>query len=444
MGRDDLRPLIIALLLIVSGLFSAAEISFLTLGRRRARRAVSGRTARMLDSMLARPGVTLGALLVTITVVKYSTEAIAASWVLTDLKLPVWTAAAGVAVVMLIFAEVVPISYAAANPERVIRAVVAPVWLITGILSPPARVVGFIAERLAHLLGGAASPEPPITEGEIRAIVDIQAETGRLEEEEKVMIHQIFEFGDTVAREVMVPRTDMFAIPGDATAADAGRVATEHRISRMPVYRESLDDIVGTVHVKDVIPLLAAQKGDTPVSAMMREPMFVPETKKLSDLLTEFRRTRRTLAIVLDEYGGTAGLVTLEDLLEEVVGDIYDEYDVVRPNVERVADAVLLDGRISIDEASDALGVALPEGEYDSLAGLLYARLGVVPRRGDEVVVSGVRLTVAELDGHRITRIRAVREPAVGGPSTGSGSPEPGGGGPPRAEPRGEASEARD
>ena len=411
MGPDDLRPLLVmAVLLTVSALFSAAELSFLTLGRRRARRAAEGRFALMLDAMLARPAITLGAILVTITSVNYSAEAVAANWVI-GRDLPLWMAIAGAALLVLVFSEVVPISYAAANPERVARAVVVPVRLVTWVLSPLARVAGFIAEQLAYLLGGGPTPERPISEGEIRAIVDIQAETGSLEEEEKVMIHQIFEFGDTVAREVMVPRTDMFAIPHDATAADAGRGATEHRISRMPVYGENLDDIVGTVHVKDVIPLLAAQQGGTPVTTVMRQPMFVPETKKLSDLLTEFRRTRRTLAIVLDEYGGTAGLVTLEDLLEEVVGDIYDEYDVIRPSVERLADGVMLDGRLGVEEASEALGVELPEGEYDSVAGLLYAKLGVMPRLGDEVAVAGLRLAVAELNGHRITRVRVLPDP---------------------------------
>ena len=411
MGPDDLRPLLVmAVLLTVSALFSAAELSFLTLGRRRARRAAEGRLALMLDAMLARPAITLGAILVTITSVNYSAEAVAANWVI-GRDLPLWMAIAGAALLVLVFSEVVPISYAAANPERVARAVVVPVRLVTWVLSPLARVAGFIAEQLAYLLGGGPTPERPISEGEIRAIVDIQAETGSLEEEEKVMIHQIFEFGDTVAREVMVPRTDMFAIPHDATAADAGRGATEHRISRMPVYGENLDDIVGTVHVKDVIPLLAAQQGGTPVTTVMRQPMFVPETKKLSDLLTEFRRTRRTLAIVLDEYGGTAGLVTLEDLLEEVVGDIYDEYDVIRPSVEHVADGVMLDGRLGVEEASEALGVELPEGEYDSVAGLLYAKLGVMPRLGDEVAVAGLRLAVAELNGHRITRVRVLPDP---------------------------------
>jgi len=317
---------ILTLLLITSGLFSAAEIGFLSLGRHRARRVSSGRIGAVIERLLATPAATLGAILITITALNYTAEATAATWVITR-GLPVWTAIVGMAVLVMIFAEMVPISYAAANFERVARAVAVPVWVTSGLLSLPARAVGFVAERLALLFGGASRVEPPVTEGEIRAIVDLQAETGGLEEQEKVMIHQIFEFGDKVAREVMVPRPDMVAIPETATTSEAGRASTEHRVSRLPVYRENLDDIVGMVHVKDVLPLLASGKTDVSVTTVMRPALRVPETKKLSDLLAEFRRRRRTLAIVVDERGGTAGLVTLEDLLEVVVGDIYDEHD---------------------------------------------------------------------------------------------------------------------
>jgi len=310
---------------------------------------------------------------------------------------------------VLIFAETVPICYAAANARRVARVAVWPVWVASGLLSLPARAVELIADRLARLLGGRPRPEAPVTEGEIRAIVDLQAEAGGLEEEEKVMIHQIFEFGDKVAREVMVPRTDIVAIPETATASEAGAASTEHRISRLPVYRGDLDTIIGMMYVKDVLPMLASGKGETQVTAVMRQPLRVPETKKLSDLLAEFQRRRRTMAIVVDEYGGTAGLVTVEDLLEEVVGDIYDEYDVVRPAIERLGEGgVMLDGRMAIDEASEAMGVGLPEGEYDSVAGLLYSRLGTVPRQGDVLELERVTLIVEEMDGYRISRVRAL------------------------------------
>ena len=422
MSVADLRPvLIITLLLFLAGLFSAAEISLLALGRRRAKRAAAGRAGVLIEKMLTRPATTLGAILITITAANYSAEAIAANWVITDLKLPVWIAIAAMTLLVLVFAEVVPISYAAANPERVARAVMVPVWLATTILAAPARAIGFIAELLAQLLGGRPLKEPPITEGEIRAIVDLQVETGGLEEEEKVMIHQIFEFGDKVAREVMVPRTDIVAIPDTATVKEAGRAATEHHISRLPVYHQGLDDITGLVHVKDVIPLLVRGESDSPVTGVMSEPLRVPETKNLSDLITEFRRKRRTLAIVVDEYGGTAGLVTLEDLLEEVVGDIYDEYDVVRPAAQKLeGGAVILDGRLSIGEASEVLGVELPEGDYDSVAGLLYAHLGVVPKPGDKVTLDEVTLTVEELEGHRITRVKAMVEPRAEGETEGA------------------------
>jgi CBS domain containing-hemolysin-like protein len=425
MSPDGLRPLFtIGLLLVVSAIFSAAEISFLALRRRRSEKIASGSLGALLNRMLSRPAVTLSAILVAITAVNYSAEALATEWIVRDLHLPVWIALVGVAVILLVFSEIVPISYAAANPERVSRATILPVWLVTTILLPFTRTLGFIADLLARIFGASGSVDPPVSEGEIRAIVDIQAETGSLEEEEKVMIHQIFEFGDRMAREVLVPRTDMSALPATATATEAGLVATERRLSRLPVYRDHLDQIIGTVHVKDVIPLLAAGRGQEPVTTVMRPPMFVPETKKLSDLLEEFRLTRRTLAIVVDEYGGTAGLVTLEDLLEEVVGDIYDEYDVVKPLIEVTAEGALLDGRVSIEEASDVLGIELPEGEYDSLAGFIYAHLGSIPKLGDALELTGYRFVVESLDGHRVTWVRAVRPAEASGEAPEGGRPQ--------------------
>lgn len=413
-SENVLTALTIALLLVISGTFSAAEIAFLSLGHRRARRLDRSRLGRIIERMLEHPAVALSTILVAITAVNYSNEALTAEWVITRFRLPAWLAVAGLAVLVLVLAEAVPISYASANPERVARAVVLPLWVANVVLFVPARVIGFIADRLAYLFGGRPQPEPPVTEGEIRAIVDLQVAAGGLDEEEKVMINSIFEFGDTVAREVMVPRTAMIAIPHTATVWEAAHTSTEHRISRLPVYRRDLDDIAGVVYVKDLLPLLAAQRREMPVTSVMKAPFIVPETRKLDDLLTDMRRFRKTLAIVVDEYGGTAGLVTLEDLLEEVVGDIWDEYDEVRPAVERVDENVLLlDGSVSLGEASEALGVELPEGEYDSLAGLLYSRLGVVEEPGESMTVEGVTLTVDQLDGHRIARVRAeVRPPA--------------------------------
>lgn len=425
MSADDLsRVVLIGVLLLVSGLFSAAEISILALGRHRAERVSGGLGGALMERLLSRPAATLGAILVMITAVNYASEALAAGLAV-GRGWPLWTAIASLAVLIMVFAEAVPISYAAANPERVARAVAPLVWLTSGLLLVPARAIGFIADRLVHLLGARPRPKEPVTEEEIRAIVDLQAETGGLKAEEKEMIHHIFEFGDKTAREVMVPRTAMAAIPDTATASEAGRLATERRVSRLPVYREGLDDIVGVAYVKDVLPLLATGQKEMLVSSVMRPVFRVPETKRLSDLLTDFRRSRRSLAIVVDEYGGTGGIVTLEDLLEEVVGDIYDEYDVVRSPIQRLASgAVALDGAMSIDEASAALGVALPEGEYDSVAGLVYSRLGVVPKAGQFVDLDGVRLVADELEGHRIVRLLALRKPPAGAGADSAGNGE--------------------
>ena len=409
----DLPVLALILLLLgAAGMFSAAEISLLSLGSRRATRVGPGPIGRVTERLIAHPAATLGTILVAITAINYVSEAIAAQWVITRLHLPVWTAVVAMAALVLILAEAVPIFYAAANAERVGRAVALPVWLATWVLYIPARALAFVAARLAHLVGGRPQPQSPVTEGEIRAIVDLQTEAGGLEAEEKVMIHSIFEFGDKVAREVMVPRTEMVDAPETATVWEAAKLTTDHRISRLPLYQGDSDHMVGVVHVKDLLPRLAAGERDTPASSVMKPLFRVPETRKLSELLDDFRRQQRTIAIVVDEYGGTAGLVTMEDLLEEVVGDIWDEYDVIRPLVEQVGEGVLeLDGRISVEEASEALAVELPEGEYDSLAGLLYDRLGVVPKTGADVELEEVTFTVKELDGLRIARVQARLHP---------------------------------
>jgi len=407
-SADVLRFMLVIVLLITSGLFSAAEMSFLALGRHRAQRMTGGMAGSLIERLLSRPARTLGTVLVMITALNYVSEAIATGFVVTR-GLPVWAAIVTVGVLVIVFAEAVPISYAAANPERVMKASVVPVWVASGVLSVPARAIGFLAERLVRLLGARPRPEQPVTEGEIRAIVDIQAETGGLEEEEKAMIHHIFEFGEKTAQEVMVPRTSMVAVAGTGTVGEAGTLSTDRRVSRLPVFGEDLDDIIGVVYVKDLLPQLAAGQSGVPVSSVMRPVFRVPETKRLSDLLTDFQRYRRTFAVVVDEYGGTAGLVTLEDLLEEVVGDIYDEYDVVGAPIQHLASgATMLDGRMTIAEASAALGVQLPEGDYSSVAGLLYSRLGMVPRVGQVLDLDDIRLVVDELDRHRIARVLAL------------------------------------
>ncbi len=230
-----------------------------------------------------------------------------------------------------------------------------------------------------------------MTEEDIRAMAEVASEEESIEEEEKELIHSIFEFGDTLVREVMVPRPDMVVAPVTASLQDVMDLILKRGYSRIPVYRGELDEIVGVVYAKDLLRHLHAGKADLPIEKIMREPYFVPETKKVSDLLREMQQRRVHIAIVLDEYGSVAGLVTIEDLLEEIVGEIADE----------------------IDEVNDLLDVELPQDEWDTVAGLMYGLLGSVPTQGETVDFDNLTFTAEKVQGRRIAKILINRRPKV-------------------------------
>jgi len=414
MESEDWSSLAAILALLAgSAFFSAAEVGLLRLGKYRLQHLLerSPRIGRVVQRLLAAPVVMLTAVLVSITAFNYAAETLGATWAISRLG-HTWgppVAVAALFIVVLLFAEVTPISYAAANPQPVVAAAAFPVLLVSWLLWLPVKVMTAMAEGLSRIIGGPPQPQQ-VTGEELKAAVDIGAEHGVLEEEEKELIHSIFEFGDKVAREVMVPRTDIVGVPADATVQQAAQRAIEHHVSRLPIYQEDLDNVVGVVHSKDLLPFLQ-DAPESPVAQVMRTPYLVPETKHISELLDEMRARKQWLALVVDEHGGTAGLVTIEDLLEEIVGEIYDEYDVEHPAVERLEDGSLrLDGRMTVREASELIGVELPTGDFDTLAGLLYDRLGSVPGVGDGFAHKGWSIAVDALEGHRITRALAKPE----------------------------------
>ena len=239
--------------------------------------------------------------------------------------------------------------------------------------------------------------------------VDVAEEEGVLEEDEGQMIRSIFEFGDTVAREIMVPRIDIKAMPETATLAEAVDLAIASGHSRIPLYRDSVDDVSGIFYVKDILRFFREGRLDIRVREVMREAHFVPETKKVDDLLQEMQSRRVHVAIIVDEYGGTAGLLTIEDILEEIVGEIQDEFDAEEaPFVQVSEHEVLVDALMTLDDVNDLLSLELQEEDVDTLGGLVYARLGRVPQQGDEVVIDGARLIVEEVEGNRINKVRIV------------------------------------
>jgi CBS domain containing-hemolysin-like protein len=276
---------------------------------------------------------------------------------------------------------------------------------------PPIRWLSTLLIGLANRIIGADEdqdmPHSFITDSELKAMADVAHEEKVIEKEERTFIHSIIDFGDTVAREVMTPRPDMVTVEAEATVRDALETALAAGYSRIPVEADGIDDIIGIAYTKDMARDERAGKSGQAVRAGMRPAKFVPESKEVSDLLREMQEEKFHMAIVVDEYGGTAGVITLEDLLEELVGDIVDEFDVEEPTVERLDDgSVTVPAGYSVDDAGDLLGAELPHGPWDTVGGLMLDLVGRVPDAGDSVEADGFRLTALDVRGRRIGRVR--------------------------------------
>jgi CBS domain containing-hemolysin-like protein len=250
-----------------------------------------------------------------------------------------------------------------------------------------------------------------ITEEEIQILLEEGSKEGNIEEEEKEMIASIFDFTDTTAREIMVPRIDVVGVEADDSVEKVLDIVSRTGYSRLPVYRESMDNIIGIVHAKDAIRRFKEGKRTLPAKRIARPAYFVPESKKIDELLKEMQRNKTQMAIVVDEYGGTAGIVTLEDILEEIVGEIEDEYDKERELIKKIDDnTAIVDARALIEDVNEELGLSLSDEEADTLGGLVYALLGKVPEEGESVELDSVTLTVEKTDGRRITKVRITKK----------------------------------
>ena len=315
--------------------------------------------------------------------------------------------------VMLIVTESVPKSWAQRNIDRAApraasfsRGVlaVAPIRWILGVLGG---ISGLILRRTSGSISEVSSEE------EIVAITDAAVAEQVLEKDEGRIIQEILEFGDTLVREIMVARPDVLAASSESTIDAAIEMMIERGHSRMPIYDEELDDVVGVVHIKDLFARVRRGRGDHFVSIAHRKPMFVPETKRAAELLRELKGLPTTLVIVIDEYGAMAGIVTMEDLIEEFIGEIVDEFDAVEePLVEVISQREWrVHGRVTIDEFNEIVGAELPDDEWDTVGGLIFDHLGRVPAVGDSVTDAGFELIVETVAGRRITHIMALKQP---------------------------------
>ena len=410
-AADSWMLVAIVVLLLVSILLAVAETTLTQISLVKARSLVEERRsgAERLVSVIEDPVRYLNSVLLVVLVFQIAQSTLVG--VLADRHLGGWGIALATlvnVVIVFVLAEAAPKTWSLQHPER---AALASATLISMIGSfPPIRLAarGLIGVTNILLPGKGLQQGPWVSEEEIRALAHAAAAGSVIEDEERDLIDSIIDFGDTVAREIMVPRTDMVAMQADFAITDMAEVAILNGLSRFPVYREHLDDIVGLVLAKDLMRAERDGNGAQPVSTLMRDAFFVPETKKVSELMREMQARSTHMAVVIDEYGGTAGLATLEDLIEELVGEISDETDRAKQlvEVEPSGEIVVHDPSLNIDDLNDSNDLQLPEGEWDSVGGYVFASLGRVPEVGDVVEADVATLIVEKMDGRRIAQIR--------------------------------------
>lgn len=405
------------LLLVISAFFSGSEAAFLAVSRTRVRQLEEGGHpgARLLQFLLRRRPLVLTTLLLGITLSNYTAERLATGLAMAHVgpQLGPLVAIVVMTVVIIVCCEVIPIHLGARYPEalaRVASAVVAPVALL---LSPLVITLSFISRGLLYLLGvRTGSLLPGISEDHLKAMIEQSEQQGVLQAGERRMMHGVLDFGEQTAAQIMTPRPDMVCVEAREPMAQALRLGLDSNHSRLPVYDETPDDIVGVLYLKDLLPYVLTGELDRECRVVARSVHHVPETLPANELLTQLQHQHRTLAIVKDEYGGTAGLVTVEDLLEEIVGDIHDEYDVEEPEIVGVGPGELLcDARVALHQLEDAVSEALPTEDYDSLGGLVLDLAGRIPAVGDVFRWGRLRLEVAAVTGPRVERVRVFVDP---------------------------------
>ncbi len=427
--------ILLAVLIALNAFFAASEIAVISVPKLRLKQLIEDghKTAEVLYRLADDSSRFLATIQIGVTLMGFLASATAAISLSDGLAkaiaaLPIDGIAASatgiavaiittlLAIVMLILGELAPKSIALAHSERIALFVARPIDLLARLTAPLVRFLVWATNTITRPFGGQRRRGIPIvTEEEIKTMVDAGEEGGVLEEDEKDMIYSIFEIGDTSAREVMVSRVDIVALKADTPLLEATDVVTKHNHSRVPVYQGNIDNVIGILYAKDLLKVLREKGREESnlikLSALVRPATFTPETKKVDELLEEMQKRRIHMTIVIDEYGGTAGLVTIEDILEEIVGEIQDEYDqgeepMIQPVTEHEWE---IDARANLSDINDLLQCNFPLDESDTLGGFVYSQLGKVPLPGDEVRHEDLVLKVMNIAGRRIGKVRVQR-----------------------------------
>ena len=414
----------ILILTILNGFFAATETSVISVSRARIQQlAEEGvANARIVRGFHLNIERFLTTIQIAITTVGFLASAIGAVSFSDDLGrvignnvIAVILITLGIAFVTIVLGEIVPKTMAITHAERFALLSARVILVIQSVFYPLVWLISRSSNLITHRFGKEAlTTVPTVTEEEIKLMVDTGGKEGVIEEGEREMIYGVFELGELTVGDIMSPRVDIITLEGDSTLADAIHTSSEHGYSRIPVYEETIDNIKGVVYVKDMLPYVESDKLDTQVRDVMREPYFVPESKKVSDFLQEMRQKRVHAAICVDEFGGVAGLVTIEDVLEEIVGEIQDEHDVEEPQVEMVNDLeAVVDPAISMHDLNDSLGISLENEEVDTLGGIIFAHLGRMADEGDELTLDGITVSVLAVEGRRIKKVLVRKDPRM-------------------------------
>ena len=422
---------VITLLILLNAFFAGAEIAFISLNDAKidVQAKEGNKKAKKIKDMLTNPSKFLATIQIGITLAGFLSSAFASETFASQLApvlnelipqigLAAWNNIAIIVITIilsyftLIFGELVPKRIAMKNYEKIAFTSIGIIKAISIVTSPFVKFLTLSTNVVSRMFGISETDEETVTEEEIRMMVDVGEEKGTIEEEEKNMINNIFEFNDKVVSEIMIPRTEVFAIDMRLSISEViEQLSEELRYSRIPVYDQNIDNIKGIVYIKDI--LLSNKNKNAKIKNLIKEAYYVPETKPVNELFEELRKNRKQIAIVIDEYGGTSGIVTMEDILEEIVGDIYDEYDEVENWIEKIDDnTFIFSGNTAIYDVEEALDIQIEEGDYDTISGYLVEKLGRVPTNKDKGVLiekDKVSYKIEKVEDKHIVKVKACK-----------------------------------
>jgi len=430
-----MQIIFLIILILLNAFFAAAEIAFISLNDAKIEKQAKdgNKKAKKIQKMLADPSKFLATIQIGITLAGFLSSAFASESfakhlapilheMAPALTISTWNSISIVIITIilsyftLIFGELVPKRLAMKHYEKIAFATIGIIRALSIIASPFVKFLTFSTNIVSKLFGVSGEEEQAVTEEEIRMMIDVGEAKGTIEKQQKEMLNNIFEFNDKIVSEIMVPRTEIFALDMNLSISEVIDELNEvnDKYSKIPVYEENIDQIKGVVYTKDIV--VSQKNKNAKIKALVKDAYYVPESKLVDELFEELRKTKRQIAIVIDEYGGTAGIVTMEDILEEIVGEIYDEYDEVEEKYEKLDEnTYMLSGNLAMYEVEKILDISVQEGDYDTLSGYLTELLGRIPNDKEKTVIETEKVTykIEKCKAKRIIKVKACKNNVV-------------------------------